>query len=596
MGRKELVVGLGCALVVLHICSETVFLKRDFASVITDQNSPIETRDRKANVSSHQSMASGAIDFETAHDNDICRMTQTKSTHGLWKDMLPVVLNQSKLPQDPKYQLHDMTAHILQILTPRLPHGVKELPRTPQLKRVLTKLQSRLDYVTNRTQIEAPPLNIVVFGGSVTAGVECWTKVNRWLKYGNCAWPARLKALLNNQYDLVRVTVQAVGGTNSETGMYMLRYGMVETKPDIIINAYATNDMHVLTMAAAKTNGHTLRDETHRIAQGFIREALSVCPEEQPLVLFLDDYLGNEQREIMATTQLNQAWHVLSTYYGAGMMSYADVVRDLVYGDTKETTFTSKGWYPGGGPEMKREIHPGVAAHMSMGFTIAYYLLELTSFACTMDWQANTTYFGGKGLPESVSDSTLNLIRYPRPPPRHLPPPLLTNLSLASVSEDWLQSDALPACRGNAKSRCPVSWVSGMVLSKDVKRIEEYLSPYIIEHGNWTINVQKKGKEGYEPDGNGTMVWDFDLNQTVSTLSLFYMKSYGDNWENSLMRVSLIDKNISTEITTLSGFHDKETSEMYTEEIALNATSRLRMAMDLVGGTTFKLMGITVCL
>jgi hypothetical protein len=50
----------------------------------------------------------------------------------------------------------------------------------------------------------------------------------------------------------------------------------------------------------------------------------------------MDDYLGNEQREILVTTELAQATMVLANYYGFTSMSYANVVRDIVYGDTHE--------------------------------------------------------------------------------------------------------------------------------------------------------------------------------------------------------------------------------------------------------------------
>ena len=49
----------------------------------------------------------------------------------------------------------------------------------------------------------------------------------------------------------------------------------------------------------------------------------------------------------------------------------------------------------------------------------------------------------------------------------------------------------------------------------------------------------------------------------------------------------------------LVGIHGKETSEMYTEPIALSRLvapgDALRITYELTGGQTFKLMGLAVC-
>ena len=91
--------------------------------------------------------------------------------------------------------------------------------------------------------------------------------------------------------------------------------------PDIIINAYATNDMHIITMLEAQQGNTTLRDKVFDMIQDFVRRIMepspdvgttSSCGSSQqqqrlpPLLVHMDDYLGNEQREIWATTELYQ--------------------------------------------------------------------------------------------------------------------------------------------------------------------------------------------------------------------------------------------------------------------------------------------------
>jgi hypothetical protein len=180
-----------------------------------------------------------------------------------------------------------------------------------------------------------------------------------------CSWPARLEHLINTiaGQNVIEVINLSAGGTNTKTGTTLMEFGLIPPQardPDIVINSYATNDMHVLTMREAANNNMTLRDKTFTMAQDFTRIVMGdPCPEKRPLLLFLDDYLGNEQRSILQTTELSQGLQVLANYYGYGLVSYPDVVRDWVYGTTAETTFSPAGWYKDNKEGMFREIHPG---------------------------------------------------------------------------------------------------------------------------------------------------------------------------------------------------------------------------------------------
>jgi hypothetical protein len=125
------------------------------------------------------------------------------------------------------------------------------------------------------------------------------------------------------------------------------------------------NDMHVKTMGSSWRK--TLTDKVFEMAQDFVRVALRPrpCQKQPPLLLWLDDYIGNEQRIILETTALSKAMHVLANYYGLGSVSYADAVRDWVYGDTHEILFSPAAGTRAG-RQFTREIHPGQVAHLSM--------------------------------------------------------------------------------------------------------------------------------------------------------------------------------------------------------------------------------------
>ena len=136
--------------------------------------------------------------------------------------------------------------------------------------------------------------------------------------------------------------------------------------PDILINGYSTNDMHLKSIRAAAERNMTMEDNLLDTLQKFARFVLQrndlsgQCTEKdipQILYLHVNDYIGNEQRQILDTAILTKVNSILAPYYGYASASYADVVRDYVYGDTHETFFSPLGWYrkKGNQMEMRRD-------------------------------------------------------------------------------------------------------------------------------------------------------------------------------------------------------------------------------------------------
>ena len=170
---------------------------------------------------------------------------------------------------------------------------------------------------------------------------------------------------------MFQVTKIAMGGTNTAVGAQVFQFDLLPEEardPDIVINGYATNDMHVLTVLEAQSGNQTLGQRVFEITQEFVRTVLEDKPcRNKPLLIHMDDYLGNEQREILSTMELSQAVGTLADYYGFARVSYANLVRDIVYGDTREYWFSPEGWWPEGNRSkvMEREIHPGMGKWIS---------------------------------------------------------------------------------------------------------------------------------------------------------------------------------------------------------------------------------------
>ena len=74
----------------------------------------------------------------------------------------------------------------------------------------------------------------------------------------------------------------------------MIRYELVPVEsqtPDILINLYSTNDMHITTMKEASNTGIDREEYIMQIQQQFVRTALSSYPYpcQQPFLLFVND-------------------------------------------------------------------------------------------------------------------------------------------------------------------------------------------------------------------------------------------------------------------------------------------------------------------
>jgi hypothetical protein len=340
--------------------------------------------------------------------------------------------------------------------------------------------------------------------------------------------------------------------------------------------------------------------------------------------LHLDDYLGNEQREIASTMEFSQTVNTLAQYYGIATMSYANVVRQTVYGDTRESWFSPEGWWPTTDTEvMEREIHPGMGMHISVVYVVAYNILNLATTYCSMESfhaeSANLEYNDSAlALRIPLKNWHTDVPGKPHPPPRGLPPPLTPELRLDNVTQEWKalsarEDELLQAVDCHAASyshnKCIFSWVSGLSLQQNNKTwIEELFGVHQTGPTEWFLE-DAGGKLGLVPSkvGDSTVLEFSNLKQPIGSITFFTMKSYGPKWEDSRLRVETSGR-MRTQSSPwedlaaerfFEGIHSKNTSEMYTEKIALPdpipVGGSLRLRYTLVSGATFKIMGLAVC-
>ena len=614
----------------------------------------------------------------------------TPSASSLWNYYIMDILEATQLPNDRKYKFHDFTTQLLQIISPRLPRSVKTIPQEwDSVQYAINIGWKRYQYLQlsddERQQqyydvgiVPPRPLKVLVMGGSLLVGTNCRKLLTELhlqftLPKRDCTWSNRLGQFLNIYFGfadsmsdtnniMFDVTKVAMGGTNTATGSVILEYDLIPDNarnPDIIINAYATNDMHILTILEAQNQNITLRDKVFDMTQEFVRKVMqqtssssssTACihgirqPKPPPVLLHIDDYLGNEQRKIWETTELSQGVQVLANYYGFATISYADVVRDFVYGDTYESWFSAN-WWGGSGKKKKfdREIHPGMGMHIASTWVVVYNLLNLVTTYCSLPVPQSTNiteyYPGMMGLPPLHNDVE-QAVGKPKPRPSNgiLAPKLTQDLLIEDVTRLWRshqalnsrvisnsekcnddnEGDATTSATHAAPLKCPFSWISGLSLQQNNKTwIDEYFRSRASTWQGWILS-DDGGKIGFIPtetsansngdngNNNKQIVLDFkDVTQPIQSVTFFIMKSYGTKWQDSKVRVQTYSRQKSSStwdevnVKEMVGFHDKNTSEMYTEAIELSDPiergGSLRLGAQLIGGTTFKLMGLAIC-
>ena len=162
----------------------------------------------------------------------------------------------------------------------------------------------------------------------------------------------------------------------------------------------------------------------------------------------------------------------------------------------------------------------------------------------------------------------------------------------------------------NSDDRCPFAWVSGHDTSKDEAWVQENLLSRIVS-GNWTLeqhyDFRKTGLTPPQGQVGSEMLIEFqNVKKSVGKVLVFYMKSYGIQWQDSKVRIKILTAAVDGDSfqqvgrTHLEGDHGtRRTSEMYVEELELDAYiprgGTLRIYSKLTSGSTFKIMGLLLC-
>ena len=197
---------------------------------------------------------------------------------------------------DWEFQLHDKPS------SPERPHVYFQFTRNPENEQKRHERKHGLATTSNsnfnhgRISYKGSKLRSTI----ETHNVLCHHKVQ-------LGWTADSHARTNHGRWCCRDRSHCVGGTNSNLTKDLIKYNILNKHKlpyDVIINAYATNDMHIHSAREAKKMHVTLTESVFNMNQSFIRTILEDykwCKGRKlSLVLYYNDNMGSEQKGFMA--------------------------------------------------------------------------------------------------------------------------------------------------------------------------------------------------------------------------------------------------------------------------------------------------------
>lgn len=555
-------------------------------------------------------------------------------TSYLWKYFEESILEATRPVNDAHFAYRDFMVELMKYMTPsRLATSRKTLPLAywDQVEKIIQITYARWKYVhhndgnvkRNVEEVVPRKLSIVVFGGSVTVGSYCYETPIEYninstkLPYQDdnaCNWANRLHHFFNKLFlgpnfrkdtttvqdtDIVKVYNVGKGATNTINGRMIWDLSLlppdIPRNPDIIINAYSTNDVHQMFQGDDKgkydktTVIHPSEQVLLDMEQDFIRRILAgddtssvnnaapINPKddsnnaipttsESPLLIYYDDYVGNSEKGILALYHYNNVMNMMSNYYGFGFISYVDAVRDMVYTDTNESWFSTSGW-----PEI--HFHPGQGMHISTVWMMAYNLFDYVLTYCSdRKQQHQQQQQVVNDDPIRMAYTARNNYQYKdRPTTRPmgvLPPPLQWNLTLDNISNLWNKAAVQKQQQRDKKQKeqqqtnhsngiitdqlmNPCYYANVGIVSKSVEEFENGLSKYMTYNKGWETRTDHL-KLGYVAtpelidNGNSTFIMLFpNISQRVQVIHIIYMRSYGQFWYGSELQItsSVIHRN-----------------------------------------------------
>ena len=616
----------------------------------------------------------------TTKRHPICaKIPSGVSATSIWKRHQSVLLDALIHPRDVDGFHRHQTKQLLELITPSLlTKSLRSFPAMnhPTLDKLFTKLHEKMlhSFLSGKsasTSEAPPPVKIFVFGGSVVEGNGCSRGSNKSIQYRtfqDCAWPFRLQHFLHTiflrlkehgkenerlEFDdmpqIVQVDNLGAGGTHSEAAIPVLDYWLSPVyndgiPPDIVVNAYSANDN--LPPAFHATQNTTIDNfHLYRILkrnQEFVRAAKQTSAScsgkasspdvaATPLILYVNDYVGNQQESIWGEGQVDEIIQWMADLDPSiGYVSPAHMVKRWVLADTTENKFSGD-WIDRKTGNYSINVHYGMIGHITTMLAVAFHLLQLLLDFCEVneelmrieqqreDCGVALAAPGQLPLFDGMSSSDMVQIDLPSKEwvethqPRVIVPKIVerswTNTSGRKQGKDPCE-DASNQNSGGG-SPCTFAFLAAPLgTHKQERKLAEFLRPFTILQDGWEIQddfrhgafQNKLGLVATRPSANMTLGFHH-ISKPVRAVTIHYLKSYSPEWIDSRTRFTLEvfwhQKIIQTHSLVLEGFHNQNVSISYVSRSVLEREapigSSIRFQLQLITGKTFKVNAMMLC-
>ncbi|CAB9496947.1 expressed unknown protein [Seminavis robusta] len=424
-----------------------------------------------------------------------------KSSSHLWNEHLTEILHAASSLEEEDIASHLVTSKLLQFLTPSryLEIGHRAQPSRQAWGNLLEKVHARM------TSKDAPVVRVVVFGAVPHSCSNNHHEPNE--EQGqDCLWPVRLEHLINSMLrsgdadkkrKIVKITPKfhPLVPVTTEFDTAIVKNGLWKQQPDVIISSFTAEDMYLPKRGWDTATDINYYHHRRQVIQEFIRACLDLqpCPRQQsPLLINIDDYVvGNAHNNqlvqlgpVLAETTQARVLQLLSDYYGTALVSYAEVVRKLVY--------ASKNLHSPLVQNLAKTLSSSDRQHgtvdseylgpIAMTLTLAYSFLKYT-----------VTYCSDQAIHKSDEENPIIALSI-RQLAETVPPQLNTDLCLTNVTKFWEEehqhrnehcSGAELVARATAAttSSCAFAfWGSTQATEQD---LEGYLTKFVSDKRGW---------------------------------------------------------------------------------------------------------------
>jgi len=564
-----------------------------------------------------------------ASPNNFCSLLPADlSAAHLWNENLGRVFeafSTSNVDYDNVNRL--LASRLLKFMTPSqfLEQGHRSRPSLLAWGRLLQKVFNRMK------SKEAPLVQVVVFGRAASCAYVQGLSIV--VEDGKCQWHNRLEEFINKllngsvsiqeKWDIIKVTPIYPPGmdTRTELNTDIVRNGAWDhylspaaVGPDVIMSMYGAQNMFLPKRDWKTANDIEYYHQHRKVIQEFIRACSQVptCSattksHAPPLVLLVDEYVGNQQGAIMAENVQARVLQLLSDYYDdTALVSYAEVVRKLVYAsDQKSSWLTADG--TGSVEETPTNPSLGMFQHQTAGptamiITLAYSLLKYTVSYCSEQSIASIRN-------EDDSDICVLMPKDVVVLANGIPPPVIdTDLCLTNISAFWRTEEkarqdqrheicqsALEADNKTSGGDCTFAYWGGIQSTEG--ELDTYFQPFLrgpkigwTSNGGRLIAIQEQASLHlhFSPQSSDTQ---------NGSIRIYSMRRDGAFSVRSSLLWELSAQG-KAKVGMIEGTHDSPATVAWPTVIELDeetVTGGIDLKLQLIQGRTFEIVGMFLC-